>query len=96
MPDHVARDGDKIEETVATVGGDSAAAVSPVAVYPVAATFLLSPRMRQSECLSRPLFCFICNDFDPLILIVYLREKENDEDGRRYYCRAVHAGGAAA
>ena len=39
-------------ETAATVGGDV------VAVSPVAAT--VAP---QSECLSRPLFCFLC-DFD--------------------------------
>ena len=43
---------DEDDEMAATVGGDD------VAVSPVAAK--AAP---QSECLSRPLFCFIC-DFD--------------------------------
>ena len=53
MPDLVARDGDEIEDTVATVGGDSAAAVSPVAVSPVAAT--AAP---QRQCLLLRIFLF--------------------------------------
>ena len=89
MPDLVARDGDEIEETVATVGGDSAVAMS---------LFLPAPRMRRhrvSACRA-PFFVLFATILTPLISIVYRREKENDEGGRRYYCRAVHAGGAAA
>ena len=53
------------------------------------------PRHRVSACRA-PFFVLFATILTPLISIVYLREKENDEGGRRYYCRAVHAGGAAA
>ena len=65
--------------------------------------FIRSPRRfscrrkcgRVSACRA-PFFVLFATILTPLISIVYLREKENDEDGRRSYCRAVHAGGAAA